>query len=310
MIIDYIDAHRHQFGVDPICTVLTSYGVKIAPSTYYAAKARGPVSDTAWTEAHAANTVHRLFVSNRRLYGVRKMWHAMKHAGHDVGRDQVSRLMGICGISGAVRGRRRTTVTTTADPGAPRHPDLIARQWGAPRRPDQWWVADFTYTWTLAGFVYTAFCVDVYSRRILGWRVMSTKATPLVHSVLEQAVFTRRRTDFRFTTTGLIHHSDAGSQYTSLVFTDALHDSGIAGSIGSVGDALDNALMESAIGLYKTELINRAQSWTGRAEVERETAARVHWYNTTRLHSALGYLSPSEYEDRYRHTVASTTEVA
>jgi transposase InsO family protein len=139
------------------------------------------------------------------------MWHAMKHAGHDIGRDQVARLMRICGISGAVRGKHRT-ITTTADPGAPRYPDLIERQWGAPTRPDQWWVADFTYVWTLQGFVYTAFCVDVFSRRILEWRVMSTKATPLVTSVLEQAVFTRRRTDFRFITTGLVHHSDAGSQ--------------------------------------------------------------------------------------------------
>ncbi|TBM92892.1 IS3-like element ISMsm1 family transposase, partial [Mycolicibacterium smegmatis] len=179
-----------------------------------------------------------------------------------------------------------------------------------PVRPDQWWVADFTYTWTLAGFVYTAFCVDVFSRRILGWRVMSTKATPLVTSVLEQAVFTRRRTDFRFTTTGLVHHSDAGSQYTSLAFTDALRDSGIAGSIGSVGDALDNALMESAIGLYKTELIDRHQSWTGRAEVERETAAWVHWYNTDRLHSSLSYQSPIDYEAQYRNDAASTPEVA
>ncbi|MGV0853871.1 transposase, partial [Mycolicibacterium phlei] len=129
-------------------------------------------------------------------------------------------------------------------------------------------------------------------------------------SALEQAVFTRRRTDFRFTTTGLVHHSDAGSQYTSLAFTDALRDSGIAGSIGSVGDALDNALMESAIGLYKTELIDRQKSWTGRAEVERETASWVHWYNTTRLHSSLGYLSPVDYENRYRETVASEREVA
>jgi putative transposase len=207
--------------------------------------------------------------------------------------------MRICGIRGAVRGKRRT-ITTTAEHGAPRHPDLIERQWGAPVRPDQWWVADFTYTWTLAGFVYTAFYVDVFSRRILGWRVMSTKATPLVTSVLEQAVFTCRRTDFRFTTTGLVHHSDAGSQYTSLAFTDALRQSGIAGSIGSVGDALDNALMESATGLYKTELIDRHHSWTGRTEVERETAAWVHWYNTTRLHSSLSYLSPIAYEDRHR----------
>ena len=309
MIVDYIDAHRDRFGVDPICSVLTEYGVKIAPSTYYATKARGPVSDAAWAEAHAANAVHRLYVANRRLYGVRKMWHTMKHAGHDVGRDQVARLMRICGIQGIVRGKRRT-VTTTADPGAPRHPDLIDRQWGAPSRPDQWWVADFTYVWTLQGFVYTAFAVDVFSRRILGWRVMSTKAAPLVTSVLEQAVFTRRRTDFRFTTTGWVHHSDAGRQYTSLAFTDALHESGIAGSIGSVGDALDNALMESAIGLYKTELINREKSWSGRAEVERDTATWVHWYNTTRLHSSLDYLSPTAYEQRYRDNVASTPEVA
>lgn len=309
MIVDYIDAHRDRFGVDPICTVLAEHDLPIAPSTYYAAKARGPVSDAAWAEAHAANTVHRLYVANRRLYGVRKMWHAMKHAGHDIGRDQVARLMRICGITGIVRGKR-CTITTVATPGAARHPDLIDRQWGAPTRPDQWWVADFTYVWTLQGFVYTAFCVDVFSRRILGWTVMSTKATPLVTSVLEQAVFTRKRTDFRFTTTGLVHHSDAGSQYTSLAFTDALRDSGIAGSIGSVGDALDNALMESAIGLYKTELIGRDKSWTGRAEVERETANWVHWYNTTRLHSSLGYLSPTAYENRYRDTVTAIPEVA
>ena len=309
MIVDYIDDHRDRYGVDPICAVLGEHGLPIAPSTYYAAKARGPVSDTDWADAHAANTVHELFVANRGLYGVRKLWHAMKHAGHDVGRDQVGRLMRLCGITGAVRGKRRT-VTTTADATAARHPDLIDRQWGVPARPDQWWVADFTYTWTLAGFVYTAFCVDVYSRRILGWRVMSTKATPLVTSVLEQAVFTRRRTDFRFTTTGLVHHSDAGSQYTSLAFTEALRESGIAGSIGSVGDALDNALMESAIGLYKTELIDRHKSWTGRAEVERETASWVHWYNSTRLHSSLGYLSPVGYENRYRDTVTSIAEVA
>ena len=132
MIVDYIDAHRDRFGVDPICTVLSEHAVPIAPSTYYAAKARGSVSAAALAEAYAANTVHQLFVANRGLYGVRKMWHAMKHAGHDVGRDQVGRLMRICGITGAVRGKRRTTVTTTADPTAARHPDLIGRQWGAP----------------------------------------------------------------------------------------------------------------------------------------------------------------------------------
>ncbi|SMG60600.1 Transposase InsO and inactivated derivatives [Rhodococcus rhodochrous J3] len=312
MIVDYIDAHRERFGVDPICAVLTEHGISIAPSTYYKAKSRGRVSSTELADAYAANAVHAVYVANRRVYGVRKLWHAMKRTGHSMGRDQVARLMSITGITGVVRGRRRT-VTTERDARAPRHPDLIERHWDAPQRPDQWWVADFTYVWTWAGFVYTAFCVDVFSRRILGWRVMTTKTTPLVHGVLEQALFTRRRTDFRFTSTGLVHHSDAGSQYTSLAFTEALVESGIAGSIGSVGDALDNALMESTIGLYKTELIDRAQSWSGRAEVERETAEWVHWFNADRLHSSIDYLSPIEYETRYREqrpTAASILEAA
>lgn len=166
--------------------------------------------------------------------------------------------------------------------------------------------------WTLAGFVYVAFLVDVCSRRILGWRVMSSKHTPLVTSVVEQALFTRRRGEFDFTTTGLVHHSDAGSQYTSVAFSKELREAGITGSIGSVGDALDNALMESTIGLYKTELIDvdRRRSWTGRAEVEHETTTWVHWYNTEHLHSAIGYTAPAECENRYRQNVASTPEVA
>jgi putative transposase len=184
VIVEYIEDHRHIYGVDPICRVLTEHGMKIAPSTYYAAKKRGSVSSAALEEAYAANTVHTVYVTNRRLYGVRKLWHAMKHAGHGVGRDQVGRLMSICGAVGVVRGRRRT-ITTERDDRAPRHPDLIDRRWDLPDRPDQWWVADFTYTWTLAGFVYTSFVVDVFSRRILGWRVMTTKATPLVTGVLE-----------------------------------------------------------------------------------------------------------------------------
>ncbi|OLT44608.1 integrase [Gordonia sp. CNJ-863] len=309
MIVDYIDAHKGRFGVAPICRVLTEHGVQIAPSTYYARKHAGPVSATQMAEAYDAHTVYQAFQRNRGVYGVRKLWHTMRREGRVMGRDQVGRLMEICGITGVVRGKHRTS-TTQRDDRAPRHPDLVDRQWSLPSRPDQWWVADFTYCWTLSGFVYTAFLVDVYSRRILGWRVMTSKTTPLVTSALEQALFTRRRTDFSFTATGLIHHSDAGSQYTSFAFTEALRDSGLAGSIGSVGDALDNALMESTIGLYKSELIDRQRSWTGRAEVERETAAWVHWYNTERLHSAIGYCPPVEYETRYRETVASEAEVA
>lgn len=162
-------------------------------------------------DAYDAHAVYQAFERNHGLYGVRQMWHTMRRDGHEMGRDQVGRLMRICGITGVGRGERRITTTERED-AAPRHPDLVDREWTLPASPDRWWVADFTYCWTLAGFVYTAFLVDVYSRRILGWRVMTSKATPLVTSVLEQALFTRRRTDFSFTATGLVHHSDAGSQ--------------------------------------------------------------------------------------------------
>jgi putative transposase len=165
-------------------------------------------------------------------------------------------------------------------------------------------VADFTYVWTLEGFVYTSFVADVCSRRILGWRVSSSKATPLVMAALEQALFTRRRGDARFTAEGIVFHSDAGSQFTALSFTEALLDAGIASSVGTVGDALDNALIESTIGLYKTELIahDRRRCWTGRAEVEQETASWVHWFNTTRIHHSIGKRSPIEFEEDYRQT--------
>ena len=312
MIVAYIDGHKHRFGVAPICRVLTEHGMKIAPSTYYAAL-KAPVSAAELADAYATNALVTLFRDNRKVYGVRKLWHEMRRAGFDVGRDQVARLMRIAGIRGAVRGEHTTRTTERGEQSAPRHPDLIDRAWDTPTAPDQWWVADFTYVWTLAGFCYVALLTDVYSRRILGWRVTTTKATPLVMSVLEQALFTRRRADSRFTATGLVHHSDAGSQYTSLAFTEALVEAGITGSIGSVGDALDNALMESTIGLYKTELIDRHQrSWTGRAELERETASYVHWYNTRRLHSSIGYQPPAEYEQHYRDNLEplETVEVA
>jgi len=299
VIVAYIDGHRSRFGVEPICRVLSEHGVQIAPSTYYAAlKQRVSAADLA--DAYLVNEAVTLFQANRSVYGVRKLWHEMRRAGHDVGRDQVGRLMRIAKIEGAVRGRHTTTTTKRGGQGAPRHPDLVKRAWDTPTQPDTWWVADFTYVWTLAG---SALLTDVYSRRILGWRVATSKTTPLVMSTLEQALFTRKRTDSRFTTTGLVHHSDAGSQYTSVVFTEALIEAGVAGSIGTVGDALDNALMESTIGLYKTELIDRhPNTWTGRVEVENETASWVHWYNTTRLHSSIGYVPPIEYETAWRTT--------
>jgi putative transposase len=296
VIVDYIDAYRVRFGVEPICRVLCEHDVPIAPSTYYAHRAC-PVSQADWDDAHLANTALDVWHANRSLYGADKLATAMRKAGWKVGRDQVARLMRILGIEGVRRGKHHT-VTTRRDPAVVRHPDLINRAWRTVSHPDQWWVADFTYVWTLAGFAYVSFVTDVCSRRILGWRVSMSKTTPLVMAALEQALFTRRRHDVRFTAQGIVFHSDAGSQYTAVTFTQALLDAGLAPSVGTVGDALDNALMESTIGLYKTELVehNRTRSWSGAAELERETASWVHWYNATRIHHSIGKTSPIEFE--------------
>lgn len=211
-MIAYIREYRDRFGVEPICAVLREHGVQIAPSTFYAFQARGfGLSDRDLSDAYLANQLFDLWVRNRRLYGRRKLWKAARRAGSTVGRDQVERLMRLLGVSGIRRGKR-TTVTTTGDAKAARHPDHIQRRWAWPSRPDQWWVADFTYVWTPRGFCYVSFITDVFSRRILGWRVMTAKTTTLVLSALEQSLFTRRRTNVEFTTTGLLHHSDAGSQ--------------------------------------------------------------------------------------------------
>lgn len=303
-MIDYLRQHAERFGVEPICAVLTEHGTQIAPSTYYlwAARGFGP-TQAEEDDAYAADQVFDLWVKDRRLYGRRKLWKSARRTGLGLGRDQVERLMRITGIAGVSRGKHRTITTTRADDKAPRHPDLIKRRWDLPERPDQWWVADFSYVWTAAGFCYVSFITDVYSRRILGWRVSTAMTTPLVLSALEQALFTRRRTSFAFTADGLVHHSDAGSQYTSLAFTEALREAGLTGSIGTVGDALDNALMESTIGLFKTEVIEHEQPvWMHWRDVEKATASWVHWYNSQRLHSSIGDVPPGEYENTYYHS--------
>jgi len=310
VIVAYIVAYKLRFGVEQICRVLTEHAITISPSTYYA-RCLSPLTQAELEDAYAAHEVFCLFHDQRGLYGVLKLWHSLRRRGRQIGRDQVVRLMGICGVTGIVRGKR-ATVTTEGDPTAARHPDLIDRQWDTPQCPDQWWVADFTYVWTLAGFCYVAFVVDVYSRRILGWRASMSKRSDLVLSALEQAIGLRRRGAFEFTSTGLVHHSDAGSQYVSLAMTEALREAGMDGSIGSVGDALDNALMESTIGLYKTELIDLEHSrrWSGRNEVERETADWVRWFNDERLHSSIGYRPPVEYEQLYHSDTTAEAQAA
>ena len=192
--------------------MLSEHGIPIAPSTYYTRR-RGRVSAADWDDAHTANQLVELWTANRSVYGVDKLHAAARRAGMNLGRDQVARLMAIVGICGVTRGKH-TTVTTRRDATAARHPDRCNRAWDTPTRPDQWWVADFTYVWSLAGFVYVSFVTDVFSRRILGWRVSTSKTTPLVLSALDQALFSRRRTDVAFTSTGLVFHSDAGSDNT------------------------------------------------------------------------------------------------
>jgi len=269
----FVHDYKGRFGVEPICAVLSEHGMTIAPGTYYKWLSC-PVRPAELDEAYLVNEIIDLYRHNKCVYGVRKMWHAAKRAGLALGRDQVGRLMRIAGVQGVRRGAHHVA-TTIRDRGAARHPDLVKRAWKAPNRPDAIWAADFTYVWSACGFVYVSFITDVYSRRILGWKASMSKTTNLVSAALAQALSTRRRASSEFTAKGLIHHSDAGSQYTALAFTEELAEAGIAGSIGTVGDALDNALMESTIGLYKTELIKPysvSRNWGGLREVERETA--------------------------------------
>jgi transposase InsO family protein len=285
--------------------VLSEHGITIAPQTYHRWRAQ-VIRPEELEEAHMVNRIVDLYRKNRSVYGVRKLWRAARRDGLDVGRDQVARYMRIAGIQGVRRGQHKTR-TTTRDRAAVRHPDLVKRAWSAPNKPDALWVADFTYVWTECGFVYVSFITDVFSRRILGWKVSSDKKEHLVLDALRMALATRRRTNSRFTSHGIIHHSDAGSQYTAIALSEELQKEKMLGSIGTVGDALDNALMESTIGLYKTELIDERASgrnWSGLREVERETASWVRWYNTERLHSSIEYLTPIEREMQYAIDIA------
>jgi putative transposase len=290
----YIDAYRDRFGVEPIC-----HALQVAPSTYYAARRRPP-SARAVRDAELAPKVLQVFNDNDRVYGVRKLWRQLQRQGEQVGRDQVGRLMHRLGIAGVVRGTTRRT-TTVADPAAVRAPDLVNRQFVA-TRPNQLWVSDFTHVATWSGTSYVAFVIDVYSRLIVGWRAAATMRTELVLDALEMAVW--RRADVL---DGLVCHSDAGSQYTSIRYTDRLADIGAAPSIGTVGDSYDNSLAESTIGLFKTELIRRHGPWRTVDDVELAALGWIDWYNTRRLHSELGHVPPAEHEAAYYTNQEATT---
>ena len=298
-MVRFIDAHRDRHGVEPICAVLP-----IAPSVYYELRARqrdpdrGPPRGR--RDEELRGHIRRVWHEQREVYGARKVWRQLRRDGHAVARCTVARLMRQLGLRGVVRGRTFTT-TTRPDTAAARPPDLVTRRFAA-LRPNQLWVADLTYVATWRGFVYVAFVIDVFARRIVGWRVSSSLRSDLALDALEQALYDRPLAGAE----RLVHHSDRGVQYLSIRYTERLAEAGIEPSVGSTGDSYDNALAESVIGLYKTEEIYRRGPWKGIEEVEFATLEWVAWYNTRRLLEPLGYVPPDEFERAYyRHQPAS-----
>jgi len=291
-MVRFIDDHRERYGVEPICAVLP-----IAPSTYF--RVRAQQQDATKRPARAKRDddlrvrIQRVHDANFGVYGPRKVWRQLRREGHHVARCTVERLMRALGLAGAVRGRA-WKITTQSQPALERPADLVARTFVA-TRPNQLWVSDFTYVATWAGFVYVAFVIDVFARRIVGWRVSSSMRTDLVLDALEQAIHARGSAP----STGLVHHSDQGTQYLSMRYTDRLAEAGIAPSVGSRGDAYDNALAESVIGLFKTEVIQRQGPWRHLDGVEFATLTWVDWFNTRRLLEPIGYVPPVEYEAQY-----------
>jgi putative transposase len=289
-MVAFIDTEREVYGVESICAQLP-----IAPSTYYAQKAQGrdPAKRSARAQRDAAleGEIQRVWKGNFEVYGVEKVWRQLRREEVAVARCTVARLMRRLGLRGAVRGRA-FTITTTPDEAATRPADLVQRTFTA-TRPNQLWVADLTYVATWRGFVYVAFVIDVFARRIVGWRVDTTLRSDLALDALEQALHARPDR------AGLVHHSDRGVQYLAIRYTERLAAAGIEPSVGSVGDSYDNALAESVIGLYKTEVIRAQGPWRHVEAVEFATLAWVDWFNTRRLLAPIGYVPPVEYEDAY-----------
>jgi putative transposase len=296
-MVGFIDDHRELYGVESICAVLP-----IAPSTYFRHKAQR--ADPARRSARKQRDdelrviIRRIWTEHFQVYGPRKVWRQMGRENLRAARCRVRRLMREMGLAGAVRGRAWVT-TTRAQPAADRPPDLVDRHFMA-TRPNQLWVSDFTYVATWCGFVYVAFVIDVFARRIVGWRVSASLRTDLALDALEQAIY--HRCDD--TTGDLIHHSDRGTQYLSIRYTERLADAGIEPSVGSRGDSYDNALAESVIGLFKTEVIRRRGPWRSLDAVEFATLEWVDWFNHRRLLEPIGYIPPAEYEARYYEQTA------
>jgi putative transposase len=288
-MISFIDQHRSQYGVEPICAQLP-----IAPSTYYGHKARAAEPELlpprVRRDAELSPEIRRVYDENFRVYGARKVWRQLGREQITVARCTVERLMRSLGLQGVVRGKKcRTTISKDQ---ASYPADRVKRQFTA-TRPNQLWVADFTYVATWSGFVYVAFVIDVFARRIIGWRVARSMQTDLVLDALEQALWSRSGAK------GTVHHSDRGSQYLSIRYTERLAEAGVEPSVGSVGDSFDNALAETIIGLYKTEVIHHRGPWRQLEDVEYATLEWVDWFNHRRLLTSIGNLPPAELELRY-----------
>jgi transposase InsO family protein len=294
----FIDEHRGAYGVEPICKVM-----QIAPSTYWLHAQRQARPELRPERSRRddvlSNEVRRVWQANMQVYGVRKVWRQLHREGLEVARCTVARLMRRQGLQGAVRGKKLRT--TMPDPAAACPSDKVQRQFRA-QRPNQLWVSDFTYVSTWQGFVYVAFVIDVFARRIVGWRVSSTMRTDFVLDALEQALYERRPGDDG----GLVHHSDRGSQYVSIRYTERLAEAGIEPSVGSAGDAYDNAMAETINGLYKTEVIHRRVPWKTKESVELATLEWVAWFNHHRLLEPIGNIPPAEAEANYYRQLAES----
>lgn len=294
-MISFIDDHRSALGVEPICRLLP-----IAPSTYYDNLAKrldvDRMSARARSDIALKIEIRRIFEQNFRVYGARKIWRQLKREGFDIARCTVSRLMQFMGLRGIIRGK--PIRTTVPDKSAPSPLDRANRQFKAPA-PDRLWVSDFTYVASWQGFVYVAFVIDVFARRIVGWRASRTAHAGFVLDALEQALHDRRPVHGG----GLVHHSDRGAQYLSIKYSERLSEAGIEPSVGSVGDSYDNALTETINGLYKAEVIHRRGPWRNFEAVEFATLEWVDWFSHRRLLEPIGNIPPAEAEEQFYATL-------
>mgnify|MGYP005860535929 CR=1 FL=1 len=291
----FIEAHRARFGVEPICRAL-----QIGPSTYWSARRRAPCA-RATRDEWLRGEIARVHAANYGVYSARKVWAQLNREGIRVARCTIERLMAAMGVCGVVRGTPKRT--TIADPTGERPRDLVERDFRA-LGPNRLWVADLTYMHTWSGFVYVAFVTDAFSRRIVGWQASRSLKSDLALNALEQAIWERTRAGYRLD--GLIHHSDRGVQYLSIRYTERLAENAVVDSVGSRGDSYDNALAESIIGLYKTELVRHRGPWRGLDDLELATLEWVDWFNHRRLFHQLGRIPPAEFERRHAAPNPST----